>query len=390
MASSPLFWQWPWFSWLGIPVVVVGFRRGSRGAAVMAAAGLLMAGVWRLKGCAPAWMAGPVGLLLFLPVSFFLLERKLKEQSSALGRREREVVEQVKALRARTETVQTRVREREEAIQEIVQLYQLSKEFLATLEESEALKIVEDSVTRFFPQMRLADRQAYLQKVRGVLARGDISGEDLIQAVPVAAADFSLRERWGIVSDQLALGLQRICLYRKVQESATHDGLTGLLVRRFFRERLEDEIERGRRRASPLTFLMVDLDHFKSVNDTYGHLVGDAVLREAAAIIRGCVREMDLIGRHGGEEFAVALPETGPVLGLQIAERIRKAIEEKSIPAYDEQVFISVSIGISFFPADAASAEDLIEKADQAMYRAKSLGRNRTVRFASISENASS
>lgn len=390
MASSSLFWQWPWFSWLGIPVVVAGFRRGSRGAAVMAAAGLLLAGVWRLKGCAPVWMAGPVGLLLFLPVSFFLLERKLKEQSSALGRREREVVEQVKALRARTETVQTRVREREEAIQEIVQLYQLSKEFLATLEESEALKIVEDSVTRFFPQMRLADRQAYLQKVRGVLARGDISGEDLIQAVPVAAADFSLRERWGIVSDQLALGLQRICLYRKVQESATHDGLTGLLVRRFFRERLEDEIERGRRRASPLTFLMVDLDHFKSVNDTYGHLVGDAVLREAAAIIRGCVREMDLIGRHGGEEFAVALPETGPVLGLQIAERIRKAIEEKSIPAYDEQVFISVSIGISFFPADAAAAEDLIEKADQAMYRAKSLGRNRTVRFASISENASS
>ncbi|GEM_PF-3377149 len=390
MASSPLFWQWPWFSWLGIPVVVAGFRRGSRGAAVMAAAGLLMAGVWRLKGCAPGWMAGPVGLLLFLPVSFFLLERKLKEQSDALGRREREVVEQVKALRARTETVQTRVREREEAIQEIVQLYQLSKEFLATLEESEALKIVEDSVTRFFPQMRLADRQAYLQKVRGVLARGDISGEDLIQAVPAAAADFSLRERWGIVSDQLALGLQRICLYRKVQESATHDGLTGLLVRRFFRERLEDEIERGRRRASPLTFLMVDLDHFKSVNDTYGHLVGDAVLREAAAIIRGCVREMDLIGRYGGEEFAVALPETGPVLGLQIAERIRKTIEEKSIPAYDEQVFISVSIGVSFFPADAASAEDLIEKADQAMYRAKSLGRNRTVRFASISESASS
>jgi len=164
-----------------------------------------------------------------------------------------------------------------------------------------------------------------------------------------------------------------------VQESATHDGLTGVLVRRTFLERFREEVERALARSAPMVFLMVDLDHFKQVNDTYGHLVGDVVLREIAALIRGSVREMDLVGRVGGEEFGVVLPEAGMDLGTQIAERIRRTIEAAPIRAYDEEIHITVSVGVALCPGQARNPGELIEKADQAMYQAKGMGRNRTV-----------
>ena len=178
---------------------------------------------------------------------------------------------------------------------------------------------------------------------------------------------------------QLALGLQRIALYRRIQNSATHDGLTGLLTRRSFLERLTEETERTLRRSDSAAFLMVDLDRFKLVNDTYGHLVGDVVLREVSRIIRRSVREVDVVGRYGGEEFGVLLPGANEPLGLQIAERVRRAIAICLIRAYDETVRITVSVGIALCPQHAAAAEQLVEQADQAMYQAKFLGRDRVV-----------
>ena len=380
MTGVPFSWYWPWFSWMVIPLVAGGFRRGFRGACGMAVISGLLAGLWLMEGCSWGWAAGPLVLLVLLTGWIYVLEQQFKQDSRALAQQEKGISEQVKGLRTKTEAARLQVQEREQQVHEISQLYELSKEFLATLEEPEALKIVEDSIARAFPQLRLSDREIYLQRIRALLARGgDLSAEDLIQAMPMAGSDFSLRDRWGIVGEQLALGLQRISLYRKVQESATHDGLTGLLVRRYFRERFEDEIIRAQRRSSPLAFLMVDLDHFKTVNDTYGHLVGDVVLREAASHIRACVREMDLLSRYGGEEFAIALPESGRALGLQVAERIRRLLEESRIRAYDEEVRITVSIGVSFYPEDGSSAEELVERADQALYCAKAQGRNRTV-----------
>lgn len=183
-------------------------------------------------------------------------------------------------------------------------------------------------------------------------------------------------ERCGILISQFALAVRRIRLYERVQELAIRDGLTGLFVRRHFMSRLQEETARAARHDLSLSFLMVDLDHFKRINDTYGHLVGDTVLRELAALLKQQVRDVDLLGRYGGEEFGIGLLETEAAQALIVAERIRHAVAAAVFQAYDERLSLTVSIGIAAFPRDAADAAELVERADAAMYQAKSAGRN--------------
>ena len=126
---------------------------------------------------------------------------------------------------------------------------------------------------------------------------------------------------------------------------------------------------------------MADIDHFKEYNDRYGHLVGDVVLKEAAATIKESVRQIDVVGRYGGEEFAILLPETSPRNAYFAAERIRKAIAAKRIRAYDEELNFTISIGFSAFPRDAKDGLNVIDKADIALYEAKQKGRNAVCAF---------
>jgi len=121
---------------------------------------------------------------------------------------------------------------------------------------------------------------------------------------------------------------------------------------------------------------MLDIDNFKNCNDTYGHLVGDVVLREVARIIKDSVREIDLVSRYGGEEIAVVLPESSKEGARLVAERIRKGIADNVFKAYDEKVEVTVSIGLAIFPDDAIDAKGIIEKADAALYVAKKAGKN--------------
>ena len=327
--------------------------------------------VWRLAGAATAFIA--VALLCLRK------ERKFCARFRQEGERAQDLERQAGLQEIEKERRRLSIQAREESIGEIGELYQLSMRFLATLDWEQARQITEEALVRWIPALRGEERTRYLQQIRALVEQGQVSVEALIQSMPLAGTDFQARDRWAIVSGQLALGLQRVALYRQVQESATHDGLTGLLVRRTFRERLKEEAERSVRRSAPMTFLMVDLDRFKQVNDTYGHLVGDVVLREVANLIRGSVREMDLVGRYGGEEFGVLLPEADRDLGFQIAERIRRTIESAPIRAYDEEIHMTVSVGAALCPALTSDAEELVEKADQAMYRAKETGRNKTV-----------
>ena len=166
-------------------------------------------------------------------------------------------------------------------------------------------------------------------------------------------------------------------MYQKVQELAIMDNLAGVLSRRYCMERFNEDIERSIKFKYSLSFLIVDIDHFKDYNDRYGHLVGDTILKEVAKTIKESIRQIDLLGRYGGDEFCVILIETDKEGAGFAAERMRQAVEGKQIRVYDEDLKITISIGISTLPGDGRDAAALIEEADEALYRAKGLGRNR-------------
>lgn len=203
------------------------------------------------------------------------------------------------------------------------------------------------------------------KELMGILSMEDLKEEDF--------------EKFIIVAGQFALEMKKAMLYEKVEELALTDGLTGLFVRRHFLKCLKEEIERSMRHKLTLALIMIDIDNFKRCNDNYGHLVGDVVLKEIAVIIKGNTREVDLAGRYGGEEFCVALPETDKEGSMQVAERIRNAVENRKISAYGENVHVTISVGLATYPKDEKEMTELIQTADEALYAAKRGGKNKIV-----------
>jgi diguanylate cyclase (GGDEF)-like protein len=188
-------------------------------------------------------------------------------------------------------------------------------------------------------------------------------------------------ETFSILAHQFALALRRIQLYKDVENMAIKDSLTGLHTRRYLMERFEEEFARTGSKGLSLSILMIDVDHFKKINDEFGHLAGDQVLREVGHIIGQIIRGIDIAGRYGGEEFCVILPDTDKQGALLAAERVRLAIADQKIRAYDASVHVTASIGVATIPEDAHHMGELIDKADWALYRAKRLGRNRAIGF---------
>lgn len=179
----------------------------------------------------------------------------------------------------------------------------------------------------------------------------------------------------------LRLCLERIKLYNKLQELSIQDSLTKVYNRRHFMFRYGEELDRAVKFKLNLGFLMVDIDYFKKINDTYGHLVGDAVLREVAKIIRENLREIDLLARFGGEEFSVILPETDKASAIMAAERISSRVSRERIKVFDETLSVNISVGVATFPQNALHSDVLLEVADKALYKAKLSGRNRVCWF---------
>ncbi len=160
---------------------------------------------------------------------------------------------------------------------------------------------------------------------------------------------------------------------------ASTDSLTGALNRRHFMELGEREIHRASRYCRPLSVIMFDIDRFKSVNDTYGHLVGDHVLTEFTALCRQVLRQEDILGRYGGEEFAVVLPETKKSEAFELAERLRQLAAETVIEVADSKLNFTLSAGVAAFQLGYETFDDTLHRADQALYEAKRNGRNRVV-----------
>lgn len=160
---------------------------------------------------------------------------------------------------------------------------------------------------------------------------------------------------------------------------ASTDSLTGVMRRRPFDEQVVREIVRARRHKKPLSYAFIDVDHFKSINDAYGHGVGDLVLKKLAEVCTTELRGCDYFGRIGGEEFAVLLPETDLVTGSEVAERLRGAIEKSVIQVSGATINITASIGVTEYDGSTDDFETLLKRADSAMYDAKGSGRNRVV-----------
>lgn len=160
-------------------------------------------------------------------------------------------------------------------------------------------------------------------------------------------------------------------------ESSNRDGLTGIYNRRYLDKHIAIEFDRARRYGEPFSFILFDLDHFKQVNDNYGHLGGDEVLRDIAQRVSRMLRTTDIIGRYGGEEFGIILPSTSLEDSCFLAERVREIIAQTPVPFQDKQIRVSISMGVSEFKPGLPNFEQLIHEADQALYASKEAGRNR-------------
>lgn len=166
----------------------------------------------------------------------------------------------------------------------------------------------------------------------------------------------------------------------ELEKLAITDGLTGAYNNRHFRTRLDEEFNRAKRYGTPLSCIMMDIDHFKNINDAFGHSQGDRVLRDIADVIKQIVRQTDIVARYGGEEFVVLLPQTSEEGAFVEAERLREAINGYRCSGTDKCIMVTASLGVSTFPSsEISTADDLVGRADNALYKAKRNGRNQVV-----------
>jgi diguanylate cyclase (GGDEF)-like protein len=170
--------------------------------------------------------------------------------------------------------------------------------------------------------------------------------------------------------------------YWQLEQMAFRDQLTGVRNFRYFSSRLPEELQRARRYRHQLSLIMLDIDHFKKFNDTYGHQAGNVALQHLVRILQDTVRETDMVARYGGEEFALVLPETTKRLAAELANRVRANVEANPVPLAGSQHRITVSLGLATFPRDVNNSQSLIECADKALYQSKQGGRNRVTIYA--------
>lgn len=208
--------------------------------------------------------------------------------------------------------------------------------------------------------------------------RGLAAGADEFLIKPVNVLELQIRMSSMLRIKRLADELERA--NKELAALATTDALTKVANRRMLDQRLLEEFERARRYLRPLAILVVDVDHFKSVNDTYGHQVGDRVLTEVASSIQDSIRKSDLVGRFGGEEFVIVAPETPAVPVRSLAERVRLNIQKRTAAAKDTGLpTVTASLGAATTELDVDTVSELLKRADEALYAAKQAGRNRVI-----------
>jgi diguanylate cyclase (GGDEF)-like protein len=186
-----------------------------------------------------------------------------------------------------------------------------------------------------------------------------------------------------ILANQAAVALNNAKLFDKTTQMAVTDGLTGLYNHAYIYTELEYQLQKVNNTGGVFSLIILDVDHFKTYNDMYGHVVGDSVLQHLAKVLRNNVRDRDTVGRYGGEEFAIILPGISSIEAREIADRIRRVVQKTVFATCgEEKIYITISAGIASYPHDALTVDDLVNKADKAMLvGAKQRGRNKVVMF---------
>ena len=343
------------------------------------------------------------------------------DEFAALGQEFNTMAEQ---LETHVEEVERKRRELEDSIRRIGEAFGtgLDRQGLVDLAVRTAIQACNADAGRLVPvdpreleEVRLVDDPGLLQAleaaerqvlvpgtgavpaqgaIRGIHAlamplvgRHDEEGEgQTLGAISIArrGSDFTIEQcdLLAYLTTQTAVSLENVDLHRRIQRQAITDELTGLSNVRHFHELLDQEIERAQRFDNHIGLVMVDIDNFKSVNDTYGHPQGDLVLKEMARVLQEQSRDIDFPARYGGEEMAVILPQTDIAGAAMLAERMREAIEEHEVRRLDGQgvLKMTASFGVAALPGSATDKRYLIAVADEALYRAKHAGKNRVVR----------
>ena len=231
----------------------------------------------------------------------------------------------------------------------------------------------------FTKKIRLEGMESLL--VLPVLSREEAVGSFAVAARRPRAFGKDKREMLTVIASHVAVKLTNAQLYGRMEEMATTDGLTLLSNHRTFQERFAEMLARAERTGGKQALLLTDIDHFKKVNDTYGHPIGDVVLRGVAQVVRDCVRKVDLAARYGGEEFGIVLEGTDLAGARMLAERIRSEVQKQQFQSPKGPFGCTLSLGIAVYPDDGRDAKSLIDHADQALYHAKHNGRNRAVAY---------
>jgi len=325
----------------------------------------------------------PLGLLL-LSLAFYLWQKHIYLLRFFKIRKHFEMLENTFNGIARENTeLKVENAELEKQVSATVALFNITKEICRSLDQEKVFAYFKAYVSKFLE----------VDDCKFIEGGADLDLSPDYTAIPLEIDKQPLgylvaervkpeyKDKFYILSQQVILGLKRALLYKRVQELAITDSLTGIFSRRYFLERFREEVERAKKNKLGFSFLIVDVDNFKYCNDNYGHLVGDAVLKEVAQAMQENIRQVDLLGKYGGDEFALCLSLTGAAEAEFVAQRIRKTIETKDIRAYDENLKVTVSIGIAIYPLHAKSADNLIEKADRALYQAKKSGKNKVCIF---------
>ena len=211
-----------------------------------------------------------------------------------------------------------------------------------------------------------------------MVSRGRTIGVLNAESVEVGTFTEEDEKILAILAGSAAMALENARLHKQLEDQSTTDELTGVFNYRHFAERLKEEQRRARRYDQPLSLIMVDIDWFKTCNDTYGHQAGNLVLKGISRVIKNIVRDTDVVCRYGGEEFIIILPQTVPADAHEIGERIRHEVERTDFS--DEgllpSIRVTVSIGVSTYPDNGGTAENIVELVDKALYRAKGSGKN--------------